>query len=212
MTQSRVRDGMGWTRIVLLISAAIAAVSISVAVSRQAPPKLISTAPSGTAEMDQLIAKLAERMKEVPSDPEGWRLLGLSYFGTGRYAEAVDAYQKAVSIKPDNAGLWSSLGEALVFANGGSVSDEALAAFEKAIAIAPDDPRARFFAASAKAERGDPRAAVADWIALLKGAPADAPWAASVREKLQSVATATGIDVAGLPPEPAPAIDKASRP
>lgn len=42
-----------------------------------------------------LVAMLAERMSEDPSDPQGWRMLGRLYVSMGDYGSAVMAYEQA---------------------------------------------------------------------------------------------------------------------
>ena len=76
----------------------------------------------------------------------------------------------------------SALGEALVAAANGVVSDEALTAFQKAVAADPHEPKANYFLGLADEQAGRREAAVAKWRALLDSAPPDAPWAGFVRD------------------------------
>ena len=55
--------------------------------------------------------------------------------------------------------------------------------------------RARYFLGVAKAESGDRRGAVDDWLALLSEAPADAPWGGELRRVILETAKADGRDV-----------------
>lgn len=203
MTPDRTR----WARLSLILAAAVAIVSVGMSIyrQRQTPPAQVENS-EGTmkARIDQMIAKLAARVKAEPDKVEGWRLLGWSYVQTERYPQAVDAYRHAAALTPNDAQLWSALGEVQVLANGGRVSDEALDTFRKTLAIAPADPRARFFLAAAKEEKGDPKGAIDDWIALLKEAPADATWTAPVRQRLEAVAAANKIDLTGRLPAQMP--------
>lgn len=138
-------------------------------------------------------------------------MLGWSYFETGRYAEAAGAYRKATTLNPEQAQLWSALGESLVLAGSSGISQDALDAFHKALAADPKDPRARYFIGAAKAEKGDAKGAIDDWIALLKDSPADAPWVSSVRQKIQQTAADAKIEVsAALAALPAPSASAAS--
>jgi cytochrome c-type biogenesis protein CcmH len=66
-----------------------------------------------------------------------------------------------------------------------------------------NDPRARYFLAAFRDEQGDHAGAIADWLVLLKSAPADAPWAAQVRSVIEHSARQYNVDIAGkLPPPP----------
>jgi len=185
-----------WTRPVLIVSALIASIAVGSAVmTGQRDKEEVNETGRSAPDMVSIIAQLEQRLKEEPESVEGWRLLALSYAGAGRYADAARAYQRVIALDPNKAEHWSALGEALALVDQRGLSSQALAAFQRAIEIDPKDPRARFFLAMAKAEKGDPGGAVEDWIALLKDNPPDAPWAASVRQKIAEVAAANVIDV-----------------
>lgn len=202
MTQSTVP----LSRIALFGAAALAIAAVGIAASRSrtadAPAETAATAApaSGAAapqpEVGAMIAQLEARLKEDPNKPEGWRLLGWSFFETGRYAESATAYARAAKLDPKNADYQSSLGEALVLAGKGDVPADAAAAFERALALDPKDPRARYFLAVKKDMAGDHKGAIDDWFALLKDSPADAPWYADVKKTIEQVATKEKIDVA----------------
>jgi len=152
-------------------------------------------------EVGAMIAQLEAQMQQRPDNAEGWRMLGWSYMQTGRNAEAAVAYGKAAALDPKNAEYLSAQGEATVLAADGSVTPAAEAIFKQAVAADPGDPRARYYLAVAKDQRGDQEAAMNDWIALLKSAPPDAPWAAEVRTFVEKVAAERKIDLSGrLPP------------
>src|SRR5262245_61542183 len=61
-----------------------------------APDKLLP-------DVNTMIERLAARLKTAPEDIEGWRMLGWSYFQTGRYQQAATAYAKAVELDPSSA-------------------------------------------------------------------------------------------------------------
>ena len=151
-----------------------------------------------------MIGQLEAKMKAQPNDPEGWRMLGWSYLQVGRNAEAATAYGRAAALDPHNNEYLSAQGEATVLAAGGQVTPEAETIFRKAVSIEPGDPRARYYLAVGKDQKGDGKGAMDDWIALLKSAPPDAPWAPQVRSFVEKVAADRHIDLKGrLPPAPA---------
>lgn len=172
-----------------------------------------ATQTAGGSDVEGLIRGLEQRMAANPSDPEGWRMLGWSYFQTGRFGESANAYRKAVELAPNGPGYQSAFGEALVQVAQGNVTPEAAAAFEAAKQLDPTDARARYFLAVLKDQRGDRAAAIADWIQLLNEAPADAPWAPELRQFVERIAREDGIDLAGrLKPAAAPAPTAAGQP
>jgi cytochrome c-type biogenesis protein CcmH len=148
-----------------------------------------------TSEVAGLVAALEAKMAKSPEDREGWRMLGWSYFQTERFADAATAYGKAIALKPDGEGYQSAYGEALALAANGNISPDARAAFEKAVAQDPNDARARFFLGQAKAQGGDAKGAINDWLALLGDSATDAPWVPQLRAMLTQTAQAAGIDI-----------------
>jgi len=154
-------------------------------------------AASPDTSLDRMIAALEGQVRETPEDVEMWRTLGQAYSEAVRYEAAAGAFARAALLSPEDARLHSALGEALVQASGGVVSDDAQVAFNAAIERDPTDPRARYFLALRKDQTGDRDGAMDDWIALLNSAPAGAPWVPQVRALVEQVAAERGVDVSG---------------
>ncbi|MFO1246641.1 MAG: c-type cytochrome biogenesis protein CcmI [Alphaproteobacteria bacterium] len=154
--------------------------------------------PNG--EVASMIASLEAKLQQNPGDAQGWQMLGWSYMRTGRPADAAKAYAKAVAIDPANVEYLSAQGEAMVQSEG-KVSDEAAGIFQRALKGDPADPRARYFLAIHRDQGGDHKGAMDDFVALLKSAPPDAPWASQVRTYVEDLAKEQHIDLTGkLPP------------
>ena len=193
-------------RWLLLGAAAIALLSVGYAVMREkdepaarASASTPASAPAsdGTPDPEAIIRKLQQRVDADPKDADGWFQLGWVYLETGKYAEAVRAYRHATELEPGDATAWSSLGEALVMADGKNpMPDAAAKAFDKALALDPTDPRARYFSAVRKDLSGDHRGAIDGWLALLKDSPPGAPWAADLRHTIEQAGKVNGIEVA----------------
>jgi cytochrome c-type biogenesis protein CcmH len=196
------------SRLVLIAAALVAAISVGVTTLRTKPANAPAEAPNApSADVAAMIPQIEAKLKANPNDAEGWRMLGMSFVETGRFAESATAYQHAADLKPESAESWSNLGEALVLASQGKFPSDAKAAFATAIARDPKDTRARYFIAVEKDIAGDHEGAINGWIALLKDSAPDAPWQAEVRGLIASVAAREKIDVraamAALPALPA---------
>lgn len=63
-------------------------------------------------DVNTMIERLAARLETTPDDIKGWRMLGWSYFHTGRYKQAATAYARAVELDPNSAELKRSYEEA----------------------------------------------------------------------------------------------------
>ena len=136
------------------------------------------------ASVDEMIRRLVARLKKNPRDTEGWHTLGWAYLNTGKFAEAAEAYEKAIELSPNSAELRSAHIEALVKSADGVVTAEAKAAIEETLKLDPKDPRGRFFRGLAKEQAGDKAAALTDWTELLGDAAPDEPWVPDLKTRI----------------------------
>ena len=182
--------------------------------SRQASDvKAAQQAANPHADMADAVKKLTAHLQAHPDDLEGWQLLARSYLDLNRYADAVEAYRHAAELsgqKPEIVGDWA---EAQVLAAGGTVTAQAKQAFETALADKESAPRSRYYLALAKAQAGDAKGALQDWVDLEADSPDDAEWLPLLRRRIADAAKSAGVDPATLktsagaprkPPPPTP--------
>lgn len=134
-----------------------------------------------------LVSQVEAHLAQNPNDGAGWEVLAPVYLRMGRFGDAVMAWRKTIALNGDSPARESSLGEALVAAADGVVTDEAKQAFQKAVAGDPHEPKAGYFLGLADEQDGNRDAAAAKWRALLDSAPPNAPWADFVRAALARV-------------------------
>jgi len=194
------------SRIALIIAAILAIGAIGVQIYRSTigdtPNAALGTQTAAdetkqAPSVNEVIAGLEQKLQDNPDDAGSWRMLGWSYFETGKFAESATAMKRATTLDPKNSEYWSMLGEALVMASDGQkVPADAVDAFNKALALDKADPRARYFLAVKKDISGDHTGAINDWFALLEDTPADARYAGDIRRVIEQVAEKENIDVA----------------
>jgi len=144
-------------------------------------PGVPSAGAGSLPDTVEVVASLAERLKENPEDVSGWILLGRSYQSMQQYDDAISAFEKALALEQGrNAKTMVSLGIALMERQGGELTERASSLFENALALEPNNPNALFYAGSAAARRGDTALAADRWETL---AQQDTP--PEVREMLQ---------------------------
>lgn len=115
-------------------------------------------ASAEATEMNEALQQLEARLERNPNDLEGWLLLGRAYTSTGRFPQAVDAYERAHEVSQGaNLEAIVGLGEALFFTDQASLSGRAGQLFEAALARAPNHPKALWYGSVAALERGDLR-------------------------------------------------------
>ena len=133
-------------------------------------PGLSSHGGSGMApEMGEVVTSLAARLADEPDDLNGWKMLGRSYMSLGNYANAADAFQKAVELESSrNAQTLVDLGSAILSGNSSEgVTGRSAALFESALALEPNNPQALFYGGIGAINRGDKELAASRWEKLL---------------------------------------------
>lgn len=105
------------------------------------------------AEVEGMVARLAERLASQPDDAEGWAMLGRSYFVMGRHADAAKAYGEANQrAKSPNADWLVGEGEALAMSRDRDLLGSPAQLFERALTLTPDDSKALWYGALADAQ------------------------------------------------------------
>lgn len=219
MTQDQTGGKTGWLRpgrIALAVAIIAAGFAIGLAVNRQGGGTASTSAEAGAAAIPaDPVAELEARAKASPEDGGTQTALATAYFDTGRFADAVNAFGKAIEANPGAAVLWSSRGEARIMASPHDpMPREAVADFEKALSLNPKDPRARYFMAVKQDLAGDHKGALDAMVALLADTPPGAPWEADLRRTIEQIGKINGIDTSGklaAVQQPAPALPMAAR-
>lgn len=141
-------------------------------------PSSSATQPSSQPANDQErieanVAKLAKRLQDNPNDLQGWMMLANSYTNMQRFAEAADAYQKAVALKPDDANLLADYAFALAMKNNRHLAGEPAEVLQKALKIDPNNAKALQLSGSAAFEAKDYAKAIEYWEKVLQRAGPD---------------------------------------
>jgi cytochrome c-type biogenesis protein CcmH len=173
--------------------------------------------------LPDLLAQAESQLKDSPDDVQGWAAVAPIYLRIGRFEDAARAFSNIVRLTGGNAVSFAALGESIVLANEGFVTNPARQALNRANQLDPTMVRPRFYLALAYEQEGDFAAAASSWQALLADAAPDAPWREAVVQRLSlaqmrleggapgSQASETGSDV-GASPEPADGGATASAP
>jgi cytochrome c-type biogenesis protein CcmH len=137
-------------------------------------------------DMAAMVRQVEQHLEQKPNDARGWMVLAPAYKRIGRYTDAANAYRKALAISGPDADLMTDMGESLVLANNGLVSNEAQKIFEAVRLTAPKHMKARFYVALAHRQEGRTADAVTGWNAMLAESAPDAPWRAAVEQQISS--------------------------
>lgn len=142
-----------------------------------------TTTTTDTAGLPQLIARVEARLRAHPEDGEGWDVIAPVYLKQDRYAEAVDAYTRAIALIGESPRRLAGLAEASIMRHNGVITETARVSYEKLAKLEPSRPEPRFWLAVAQEQDGRLADAIAAYDVLLREAPADASWRAAVTER-----------------------------
>ena len=118
-------------------------------------PASVAAAGKLLPDVNTMIEKLAARLETTPGDIKGWRMLGWSYFHTGRYKQAATALARAVELDPNSAELKLSYEEAKAKAHESDNLETTASLQTEAVGKGGDGPRVE---KNTKSEAMPPRA------------------------------------------------------
>jgi len=168
-------------------------------------PSAAAQAPAGAAsgsahamgkeQIEGMIGRLAERLKAVPDDAEGWGMLGRSYAVLGRHSEAMPAFRKVIELKPKDAQGYADLADAMGSANGRSLDGEPEKLIKQALTLDPKNPKALFLSGTIAFNRNDAATAAKQWEQAIRAMDP----ASEMSQQIQG-ALDEARQKAGLPP------------
>lgn len=139
------------------------------------PPVPADAAVGMTPEkINQMVDRLAARLKENPDDPAGWARLARAYRVQGRLDEAANAYAKTGKLLDTDADLLTQYADTLAM-RASNLQGKPLELINQALAIAPKHPMALMMAGQAAYQAGKYAIAIGHWQTALTVLPANSP-------------------------------------
>ena len=129
----------------------------------------------GDAQLTAMVAELARKMEERPDDPNGWALLARSQAAIGQAEQAAKAFERAVSLAPQDASLLADYADFSVAMQNGNFAGKPYALVQRALKANPHEPKALAIAGVAEMRLGNKLTARTHWQKLRKLLPADSP-------------------------------------
>jgi cytochrome c-type biogenesis protein CcmH len=118
------------------------------------------------ADINGMVEKLAQKMKDNPSDSEGWIMLARSYKVLKRYPESVEALRKALALTGEQPEILLQLADVIAMKNGGSLLGEPAELVAKALDIDANNDMGLWLYGLANAEDGKFKEAIIFWKKL----------------------------------------------
>ena len=162
-------------------------------------PAAPGSAPHGT-NTDQVASmtdRLAQRLKDQPQDAEGWAMLARSYSVLGRHPEALQAYEKAIALRKDDANLLADYADSMAMNNSRVLAGEPLKLVERALKLEPHNLKALSMAGSEAFDRQDYAKATQYWQQVVQFGPADSPMVQQIAPSLARARQLAGMPLTG---------------
>lgn len=156
-----------------------------------------ASSTAGGETMDQksvedLVAKLAVKVRERPDDARGWSLLARSTAALGRFEESAKAYEHLATLLPDDAQVLADYADSLGMAQGQKLAGKPFELVKKALAIDPANKKALALAATASMELGRNAESISYWERLAAALPPGSDDEKEVQEVLGELRRKTG--------------------
>lgn len=116
-----------------------------------------------SADINAMVEKLAQRMKENSRDSQGWIMLARSYKVLKRYPQAIEAMRKAREILGDQPDTLLQLADVIAMSNGGTLQGEPATLISKALEIDANNEMGLWLNGLANAEAGKFNEAIVSW-------------------------------------------------
>ncbi len=152
--------------------------------SNSLPPVPAGAAAGMTPEkINEMVDRLAARLKNNPDDLAGWARLARAYKVQGRLDEAEQAYKKTGKLLDTDPDLLTQYADLLATRNSG-FKGKATELIDKALTIAPNHPMALMMAGQAAFQAAQYPKAVAYWERVLAVLPAGSSDATMVKSEI----------------------------
>ena len=122
-------------------------------------------------QIEQMMSKLINHLKEKPDDSEGWVMLGRSYTALNEYGKAEQAYQKAYGLIGDDPDFLADYAEIIAMNHDNQLAGEPRKLLRTALKKNPHTIKALWLSGHAELQLGNDKQAVAYWKKLLKVLP-----------------------------------------
>ncbi|MBK5939903.1 c-type cytochrome biogenesis protein CcmI [Halochromatium roseum] len=150
----------------------------------------------GQAELpplEELVARLEQRLEQEPGNAEGWMMLGRTYFATGDRKRAQAALAQAYKLLPTDPLIVLAYAESIATNNDNQLEGRPAELISEALALEPNNATARWLAAMVAFQRGQFQSAATTWRNLLEQLDPESEDAAELRNLISEAEQRAGL-------------------
>ena len=144
-------------------------------------------------KINEMVERLATRMKANPDDLEGWARLARAYKVQKRLPEAEAAYAKAGKLIDTDPDLLTQYADVLAMRANNNLQGRPLALINKALVLNPKHPTALMLAGTAALDRGDFKLAITHWETVLTVLEPGSQDATLVKQEIADARSKAGL-------------------
>jgi len=126
------------------------------------------------AQIEAMVQKLANRLKDNPNDLQGWYMLARSYAILGRFQDSLKALDQARRLAPNEPQLMADYADVLATSTGGSLEGEPAKLIQRALQLDPNNAKALALAGEREFRNKKYQRAIDDWTRMKGALPPDA--------------------------------------
>jgi cytochrome c-type biogenesis protein CcmH len=160
------------------------------------------------AQVNDMIQRLAERLKEKSDDPTGWSMLARAYTAQGKFDLALPAFKRVMELRPQDAQALADYADALAVVNNRSLDGEPEQLVMQAVKIDPANVKALSLAGTIAFNKAQYPQAVGYWERAVQASDPKSGFAEQLQGALTEARKRGGMPEAP-PPTPAPVLAQA---
>ncbi len=126
-----------------------------------------SVANKPAMNFDKMLVKLENRLKAEPDYHKGWVMLGRSYMIVNRPADALQAYEKAIALQPNDPATLLQMADAIGTNKGGDLKGKPEKLILQALKLDPENVMGLWLAGMSAQQRGASEEAIGYWNKVL---------------------------------------------
>ena len=150
-------------------------------------------------DLQQFALGLRTKLQNSDNDAVGWTLLGRVYVAINHIESAIDAFERALQIDPNNIETLASYSQVLLMVNQAEYLTQAKLYLNRILELDPQNTGALGMLAMAATQQGDKPLAIKTWRKLQEFVPKDAPIYQSIEAQIAELSDTAQAKVTTSP-------------